>query len=372
MTYHPGQRVALVHTTDPHTLLRPDDQGTVRRYRPDQQTVDVDWDNGSHLSMCLDAGDRIRPLGRTEAAVGDQTLVPGGRWQQALDAIRAAGAAAGRGAADWWGQDAVGGRASGDITATARRILAGIDDGDPAVVDALPTLATAGTDAPSDEQRYAATAPEDAHTWSELTPRQRADALEAYRDGFDTAVTDRVVELCRIAASPTGYGRDLSHLHPEHVRLGGVGVFAGDWAWTTAEDGTMRIPAGFVGTLVDTWNGWAVFSCTREVAEAIVADQQRCRESYRRQLCAQGVAGEELDCQVDASMASLAFDGDTIVADQRGVCDDPEAIERIAPDDEGRYVVMGRSWCWEAATRLTVTASSVTCRHRGSSSGSSC
>jgi len=26
--------------------------------------------------------------------------------------------------------------------------------------------------------------------------------------------------------------------------------------------------------------------------------------------------------------------------------DDPEAIERIAPDPEGRYVVMGRNWCW--------------------------
>jgi hypothetical protein len=132
------------------------------------------------------------------------------------------------------------------------------------------------------------------------------------------------------------------------VRLGSVGVFSGDWAWTPAEDGAMRVPAGFVGTLIDTWNGWAVFTCTRQVAEAIVADQHHCRESYRQHLRARGVAGEELDRQVNASMASLAFDGDTIVADQRGVYDDPEAIERIAPDDEGRYVVMGWSWCWEA------------------------
>jgi hypothetical protein len=28
--------------------------------------------------------------------------------------------------------------------------------------------------------------------------------------------------------------------------------------------------------------------------------------------------------------------------------DDPEAIERITPDADGRYVVMGWNWCWEA------------------------
>ncbi|WP_239153134.1 hypothetical protein [Virgisporangium aurantiacum] len=27
--------------------------------------------------------------------------------------------------------------------------------------------------------------------------------------------------------------------------------------------------------------------------------------------------------------------------------DDPEAVERFEPDSQGRYVVMGRSWCWE-------------------------
>jgi len=31
---------------------------------------------------------------------------------------------------------------------------------------------------------------------------------------------------------------------------------------------------GSVGTLIDWWNGWAVFSCTRPVAEAVVAQQQ--------------------------------------------------------------------------------------------------
>jgi hypothetical protein len=126
---------------------------------------------------------------------------------------------------------------------------------------------------------------------------------------------------------------ELAHLHPDNLRLGGTGVFAGDWAWTDGPDGGSRIAVGFVGVLIDTWNGWAVFRCTREVAEAIVADQQQHREQYRA---------------VDEAYTSLVFDGDAIVADQRVLCDDPQAIERITPDPDGRYVVMGWNWCWEA------------------------
>ena len=57
---------------------------------------------------------------------------------------------------------------------------------------------------------------------------------------------------------------------------------------------------------------------------------------------------ENLDRRVDESMATLAFDGDTIVADQRVMAEDPEAIDRIEPRPDGRYVVMGWNWCWEA------------------------
>jgi hypothetical protein len=125
-------------------------------------------------------------------------------------------------------------------------------------------------------------------------------------------------------------------------------VFGGDWAGTAAEDGSLRIPIGFVGILANYWNGWAVFTCTREVAEAIVADHHDHRERYRRDLRDRGVSGEQLDRQVDQSLAVLRFDGDTIVADQRAVQDDPDAIARIEPDDCGRYTVMGRSWTWQA------------------------
>jgi hypothetical protein len=59
-------------------------------------------------------------------------------WRRALDALREAGAQAGRDAADWWEQDTLGGRASGHTTARAVAILAGLEDIDPAIVDALP------------------------------------------------------------------------------------------------------------------------------------------------------------------------------------------------------------------------------------------
>ena len=56
----PGDRIALVATDDPHTRLRPGDQGTVTRWDPAHGQLDVNWDSGSTLSMLLDDGDRVR------------------------------------------------------------------------------------------------------------------------------------------------------------------------------------------------------------------------------------------------------------------------------------------------------------------------
>ena len=55
-----GDRVALEHTDDPDTRLRPGDEGTVTRYAPGLGQLDVHWDSGSTLSMLLDEGDRVR------------------------------------------------------------------------------------------------------------------------------------------------------------------------------------------------------------------------------------------------------------------------------------------------------------------------
>ncbi|GAA3947631.1 hypothetical protein Aau02nite_92190 [Amorphoplanes auranticolor] len=37
-----------------------------------------------------------------------------------------------------------------------------------------------------------------------------------------------------------------------------------------------------------------------------------------------------------------------MVADQRIMYDDPQAIQWTGPDAADRYVVMGSNWCWEA------------------------
>ncbi|WP_281906105.1 DUF4314 domain-containing protein [Phytohabitans aurantiacus] len=60
--YRHGDRVVLEHTNDPHTQLRPGDQGTVAFDQRDSSTVSIVWDSGSTLAMLLDAGDRIRLL----------------------------------------------------------------------------------------------------------------------------------------------------------------------------------------------------------------------------------------------------------------------------------------------------------------------
>jgi hypothetical protein len=138
-----------------------------------------------------------------------------------------------------------------------------------------------------------------------------------------------------------GHANDMSHLHPDRLRIGGVGVFAGDWAWVEGPNGP-RIPVGFVGSFIDTWNGSAVFACTREVAEAIVAEQERLRGQERDHLAALGLTSEELDTQVD-DIPPMYFDGDEIVVDERRNYGE-DGVSRIGPGDDGRYVVSGWSW----------------------------
>jgi len=55
-----GDRIALEHTGDSGTRLRPGDEGTVTRYDPGPGQLDVRWDSGSTLSMLLNDADRVR------------------------------------------------------------------------------------------------------------------------------------------------------------------------------------------------------------------------------------------------------------------------------------------------------------------------
>ena len=73
-----GDRVALEHTDDPDTRLRPGDEGTVTRYDPGLGQLDVNWDSGSTLSMLLNDGDRVRLITPApEAGTGEAGKEPG-------------------------------------------------------------------------------------------------------------------------------------------------------------------------------------------------------------------------------------------------------------------------------------------------------
>ena len=70
MALHPGDRVELVATDDPYTRLRAGDRGTVTGVREvPEPTIDVQWDDGSTLSVLPEAGDHTRaypdPASRT-------------------------------------------------------------------------------------------------------------------------------------------------------------------------------------------------------------------------------------------------------------------------------------------------------------------
>ncbi|MEU4217188.1 DUF4314 domain-containing protein [Actinoplanes sp. NPDC026623] len=94
--YLPGQRIVLIHTSDPHTRLRPGTTGTVRRHDQQANTVAIAWDDGSTLSMLLDDGDRIAlatdPAAITASQHGDDRPEPAS--SQARDAGQPAGPAA--------------------------------------------------------------------------------------------------------------------------------------------------------------------------------------------------------------------------------------------------------------------------------------
>lgn len=57
---------------------------------------------------------------------------------KACEYARAEGAERGRNAAEWYAQDTFGGRVTRGADAAARKVLQGIDDGDPEIWDTLP------------------------------------------------------------------------------------------------------------------------------------------------------------------------------------------------------------------------------------------
>lgn len=201
--YQPGQRIALVHTDDPYTDLRPGDTGTVVRHDQAQHTINVDWDTGSVLSMCFDAGDRIRLL---TPAPGDD---PAPGWTAALQQLRVRAEQAGRDVADDWARHTLAALPADGAQAVCQHLLAGIDAADPGVLALLPTFTPPPRWGERDtaEVRYREAVIDSAHRlsegavpapgWDELSDGQRAVTVAASRDSFNATVRERVSELCR-------------------------------------------------------------------------------------------------------------------------------------------------------------------------------
>jgi hypothetical protein len=59
--HKPGDRVRLIHCTDPYTQLQPGLEGTVSLVDA-LGTVHVNWDDGSRLGIVEEAGDRIQRI----------------------------------------------------------------------------------------------------------------------------------------------------------------------------------------------------------------------------------------------------------------------------------------------------------------------
>lgn len=163
--YQRGDRIALVATDDPDTRLRPGDQGTVTRWDPAEGQLHIRWDSGSTLTMLPGEGDQVRLL--HQAAGEDAGTGPEDRL-----AARAAelGRDAGKEAATWV--------FDGNTPDEAyRRVLRGIEDGDPAVLDATepPAIGPAAGYDQDDLARDLGLEPDD--------PALQ-DAVPAYADAF--------------------------------------------------------------------------------------------------------------------------------------------------------------------------------------------
>ncbi|MEW9530629.1 hypothetical protein [Microbispora sp. NPDC049125] len=119
-------------------------------------------------------------------------------WQDLLAQMTARGTEDGKNAASWWQQDALGGRATGDTRTAARRILKGIEDGDPQILDELPAADLSGqwADGTTEQSLYDDAKQPEWPTYHDLDD-DSSEIGDAYRDAYDQAVVDEVTRYCR-------------------------------------------------------------------------------------------------------------------------------------------------------------------------------
>lgn len=142
----------------------------------------------------------------TEARTHDE------QYERALVIAREQGTRDGRNAAEWYAQDAFGGRVTHGARESAERILKGIEDGDPEIMDTIPSPDMSGqwADEPTGSdiacvilEDVTGETYRDAYTGIYHLPEEWEDAetdiLDAYEQAYRDAATDKISELARIA-----------------------------------------------------------------------------------------------------------------------------------------------------------------------------
>ncbi|TQS42837.1 hypothetical protein [Cryptosporangium phraense] len=316
--------------------------------------LDVIWDRGGRTSV---SADQVEPF------------VALGRFTRATVAVSAAAARRGQQVAHLWIAENIGDFAPHPgaryerrrhITREARRLLGSIAIGQRSLLDRLPTVGDlTGLDTRVQEPAwYEAAVGDRGPAWRLLTDDRRDALRHVYSRSFDEALRDRVIDLCRVLAGPTGDDRDLAHLDPAGLTAGGTAVFSHRWhlldpdlphdAPTGDGDGDFgalaRYAEGYVGVLLEETVEGTVFDCDRTTAEAIVASQQARRAHARERIAVTGLDSAAADDAVERWAAGMFWDDDVIVIDERVRSGDYTAVRRIHPDGDGRYRMPDWGW----------------------------
>lgn len=120
-----------------------------------------------------------------------------------IKAIARDGTEAGKIAAAWWQQEAIGGHSTGDVTAVAANVMAGLDDGDPETMDSLPSANLSGewADDPTVASIYGDHASASMPEFDTLEDWRVTEIGDVWEEAFNRAVHDAVYVACQAEAN---------------------------------------------------------------------------------------------------------------------------------------------------------------------------
>lgn len=133
-----------------------------------------------------------------ESTTDDDTLLPG-QAEQLIKEAEEIGVAHGENAADWFEQDAFGGRCTRNHKENAQRILDAIDEGDPAFWDGinLPNLSGEYADDMTTRDLARIVCDRCRIDHDNVPPEVEDEISTAYENGVGTGFVDRITSLAR-------------------------------------------------------------------------------------------------------------------------------------------------------------------------------